>query len=262
MDSLNQHDPKSRKGGGSVKLAELAGTLVLALALAPLLSGCVAKPEIATPTPQELEVTRLSLTAADGKKLDGMLFSGDKDKGIGVVLAHMGAHSADQTSWISFARSAAEEGFEALTFNFRDDRSQLDLDVRAAIAYLRSQGCQKIVCIGASMGGTACLKAAGEEDLAGLVVISSLWTTGSGPTGGALVASSADVTKLTLPKLFITTEDDGNGVPATMEAIYALAPEPKTFVSFPGAVHGTDIFFSSQADEFRNLLLQFLEDLR
>ena len=54
---------------------------------------------------------------------------------------------------------------------------------------------------------------------------------------------------------------DGNGVPATMKAMYEAAPEPKALKIFPGTVHGTDIFFAPQGDEFRDLLVGFLEDL-
>ena len=215
-----------------------------------------------SPTPQPVQTSGVSFVAADGVKLSGTMFVGEEENDIGVVLAHMGANGATQRSWTSFARHAAERGFSALTFNFRADRSKLDLDVRAAVGFLRDQGYQRIVCMGASMGGTACLKAAVDTDLAGLVVISSLWTTGSGSTDGALLVSRAETAPLTLPKLFVTTEKDGNGVPATMHAIYEAAPGPKTLKVFPGTAHGTDIFTTPRGDEFRALLVDFLEKLR
>jgi dienelactone hydrolase len=214
-----------------------------------------------SPSPQQVQAGRVSFVAEDGMKLSGTMFMGEGAKDIGVVLAHMGAHRADQRSWTSFAQTIAQRGFGALTFNFRADRSKLDRDVRAAVRFLRDQGYQRIVCMGASMGGTASLKAAVDTDLAGVVVISSLWTTGSGSTGGALRVSREDLAQLTLPKLFVTTDKDGNGVPATMKAMYEAAPEPKALKIFPGTVHGTDIFFTPQGDEFRDLLVDFLEDL-
>ncbi|MEJ2207927.1 MAG: hypothetical protein P8129_02690 [Anaerolineae bacterium] len=214
-----------------------------------------------SPTPPQVQPDRVSFVAEDGMRLSGTLFMGEGTKDIGVVLAHMGAHRADQRSWTSFAQIIAPQGFGALAFNFRPDRSKLDLDVRAAVEFLREQGYQRIVCMGASMGGTACLKAAVDTDLAGVVVISSLWTTGSGSTGGALIVRRADLAQLTLPKLFVTTDKDGNGVPSTMKAMYQAAPEPKALKIFPGTVHGTDIFSTPQGDEFRGLLLGFLEDL-
>jgi predicted alpha/beta-hydrolase family hydrolase len=215
-----------------------------------------------SPMLQQVQADDIIFSAADGVSLSGTLFTGEEQKDIGVVLAHMGAHGADQSSWTSFAEYIAGRGFGALTFNFREDRSKLDLDVRAAIGLLRDQGYQRIVCMGASMGGTACIKAAMDTDLLGLVVISSLWTTGSGSTGGALVIQRDELAPLTLPKLFVTTEKDGNGVPAAMKTMYDTAPEPKSFEIFPGAVHGTDIFDTPQGDQFRDLLVDFLVGLR
>ncbi len=191
----------------------------------------------------------------------GTLYTSGENRYIGVVLAHMGAHHADQTSWADFAEYIAQRGFGALTFNFREDRSKLDLDVLSAIEFLQNQGYSRIVCMGASMGGTACLKVAVSSELAGLVVISSLWTTGSGSVGNALYVRRESLAQLNLPKLFVTTENDGFGVPPTMKAIYDAAPEPKTFVTYAGGVHGTDIFDSPQGDAFRELLFNFLEGL-
>ena len=210
---------------------------------------------------QQVQGVKVSFLAVDGVELSGRVFINEDDKDIGVVLAHMGAHAADQNSWTSFAEYIAQRGFGALTFNFRADRSKLDREVRAAVGFLRDQGYQRIVCMGASMGGTASLKAAVDTDLAGVVVISSLWTTGSGSTGGTLTVRRKDLAQLTLPKLFVTTDKDGHGVPATIKAMYEAAPEPKALKIFPGTVHGTDIFLTPQGDEFRDLLVGFLEDL-
>lgn len=215
-----------------------------------------------SPTRRPVHASRVKFAAADGVELSGMLFAGEGEKDIGVVLAHMGAHGANQSSWASFARYAALQGFGALTFNFRADRSRLALDVQGAIEFLREQGYSRIACVGASMGGTACIRAAAESDLDGLVVISSLWTTGSGPTGGALVVNHEELGWLTLPKLFVTTENDGNGVPTTIKVMYEAAQEPKALEIFPGSVHGTDIFATPQGEELRDLLVGFLDNLR
>jgi len=215
-----------------------------------------------SPTLPQVQGVRVSFAAADGVTLSGRLFAGEGSKDIGVVLAHMGAHAADQSSWAPFARYAASQGFGALTFNFRADRSRLAVDARAAIEFLREQGYRRIACVGASMGGTACIRAAANTDLEGLAVISSLWTTGSGPTGGALVVTREELAELTLPKLFVTTDKDGNGVPAAMKAMYEVAPEPKTLKSFPGSAHGTDILDTPRGGELRELLVEFLGSLR
>ena len=216
---------------------------------------------VPSPTLEPVQTSRVSLTAADGALLSGIMYVGEENNDIGVVLAHMGANNATQYSWKSFAQHIARQGYGALTFNFRGDRSKLDLDVRAAVQFLRDQGYQRIVCMGASMGGTACLKAAVDTDLAGVVVISSLWTTGSGSTGSPLVLRREELALLTMPKLFVTPENDINDVPATMQTMYEVAPSPKVLKIFPGTVHGTDIFDTAQGDEFQALLVDFLEGL-
>jgi len=217
---------------------------------------------VPSPTLQPVQAVKVSFVAADGVKVSGTLYIGEGQDDVGVVLAHMGEPGTDQTSWTSFAQHAARQGFSALTFNFREDRSGLDLDVQAAVGFLRDRSFQRIVCMGASMGGTACLKAAVDTDLAGIVVISSLWSTGIGSSGGALFMSRRELAQLTIPKLFVTTEFDDNGVPFTMKSMYKAAPEPKAFEMFPGSVHGTDIFSTPQGEEFRDLLMDFLEKLR
>jgi dienelactone hydrolase len=209
-----------------------------------------------------VKAVKVSFVTADGVKVSGTLYTGEEQDDIAVVLTHMGQPGTDQTSWTSFAQHAARQGFSSLTFNFREDRSRLDFDVRAAVGFLRDQGFQRIVCMGASMGGTACLKAAVDTDLAGIVIISSLSTTGTGSSGGALVVNRRELAHITIPKLFITTQYDDNGVPFTMKSLYEAAPEPKAFKMFPGSVHGTDIFSTPQGDEFRDLLVDFLEKLR
>ena len=135
----------------------------------------------ATPTPTQTPQGQIvSFTAEDGVKLAGTLFLAKGDTA--VVLAHMGI--ADQKSWQSFAGHIAGRGFTALTFDFRcyglsdcgkmgQSESLFTQDIRAAIRFLREHGLKRIACMGASMGGTACMNAALDEELAGMVVIAS-----------------------------------------------------------------------------------------
>jgi hypothetical protein len=45
-------------------------------------------------------------------------------------------------------------------------------------------------------------------------------------------------------------------------AMYELSPDPKEIKVFPGRVHGTDLFKTYLGEEFRELLVNFLEGLR
>ena len=123
-------------------------------------------------------IETVSLTTDDNVTLSATLFGQGK---LAVILAHQGTEGTDQKSWQPFAEVLAEKGNAALTLDFRGrgqskgylQASQLIKDLNAAIQFLRGRGYQRIVCMGASMGGTACLRAALDHDLAGLVVIAS-----------------------------------------------------------------------------------------
>ena len=68
----------------------------------------------------------------------------------------------------------SEEGFTTLTFDFRGngqpggylDANRLVYDVQVTVKFLVTWGYEKIIYMGASLGGTACMKAA--TDIAGL----------------------------------------------------------------------------------------------
>lgn len=138
----------------------------------------------------------------------------------------------------------------------------VERDVRAAIGFLRGRGYERIVCMGASMGGTGCLKAALEVDLEGLVVIASPMTLRA-PTR----VSVTDFARLTMPKLYACAEEDtADGQPTGLASVttnmYKISPEPKAMRIFPGTAHGTELFDTEYGDEFRELLADFLEGLR
>jgi len=212
---------------------------------------------VPTPTLAPIVTEKVEFTTADGITLPGTLFPGNGD--LAVVLAHQGAGQITQKSWHVFATLAAQHGVTALPFDFRRDfNGPLDKDVLAAIQFLRSRGYTRIACIGASMGGTSCLKAALTEELVGIGVIGSAWS-----TGGSVYVDSNDLAALTMPKLFVTTDNDRfPQVPPAMRAMYMRAAEPKQFQEYTGTVHGTELFGTTHRDEFRALLLTFLEGLR
>ncbi|MGD9099114.1 MAG: alpha/beta hydrolase, partial [Anaerolineae bacterium] len=216
-----------------------------------------------TPTPiPNITVQEVNFSTDDGLTLAGTLFGEGE---IAVILTHMGERGVTQASWKSFARLAAERGFAALTFDFRGRggsegflrQSQLIHDVNAAIAFLQEQGYEHIACVGASMGGTACLRAAVDHDLAGLVVIASPMTLGD-PTR----VRREEFAQLTMPKLYISAQND-YGLASTATFMHKISPEPTELVIYPGqSAHGTHLFSTSVGDEFRALLVSFLEKLR
>ena len=222
----------------------------------------------ASPTP-EIAIEEIELITEDGLTLAGRVFTSAEttSRGLAVILAHMGAISgASQESWRGFATLLAGHGITALTFDFRGcghsegtlNTSYLVYDIRPAITLLQERGYDRIACVGASMGGSTCLAAALETDFAGLVTIGS-------PLGNRppTYTTFADLSALTMPKLFITTDADwalDNAVARTRHILNASA-EPKEMLVFPGEAHGTEIFDSAAGADFTQALLDFLESL-
>jgi len=209
-------------------------------------------------------VDAITFTTEDGVQLAGTLF-GDGDTA--VILAHQGTTGANQKDWYAFAQVLEEHGYTALAFDFRGngkssgspDRNKLDLDLAAALQFIRDQGHTRIVCIGASMGGTTCIrKSLDGEKFEGLVALSSAMIT---TYGTGIQVSEEELASLTLPKLFITAENDSNLVINDITRMYESSPEPKALHLLPGSVHGTDLFDTDASDELTMILLEFLENL-
>ncbi len=220
-----------------------------------------------TPTPVptvEYSTEAVSFVTEDGLDLVGTLFLSEGD--VAVVLTHMAGEN-DQQNWMPFAHQIANIGFTALTFDFRcygqsgcgGDLSGdvLSRDIRAAIGFLREQGFQRIVCMGASMGGRGCVNVAFDEELAGLVIVSGT------ASGDQNKQNLADFVNPDMPKLFIVSENDhiANRT-LEMTRLYESAPEPKIFKTFPGTAHGTELLTSKHGLGFRQTILDFLEQIR
>ena len=176
---------------------------------------------------------------------------------VGVILAHM--KPSDQSAWFDFAETLAENGYAALTFDFRGygetggdvDYDKLDEDLTAAVQFMRSRGKTKVFLVGASMGGTASLVVAAREDVDGVVAVSA-------PSRFDSQDALAAVPEVTVPKLFIASEGDMAAMVA-LEELFSAAGEPKEQQILPGDEHGTDIFMGDAAAAARDAILQFLE---
>jgi len=218
-----------------------------------------------TPLPAvEYSTEIVNLTTEDDVNLSGTLFLSEGDTA--VILAHMAGEN-DQQNWTSFANQIAGEGFTALTFDFRcygqsdcgGDLSGdiLSMDIGAALNFLREQGFQRIVCVGASMGGRGCVGVAFDEELSGLVIVS-----GTG-TGNPDKEDLDGFVSADMPKLFIVSNNDHIADrTASMTRLYDSAPEPKIFKTYSGSAHGTELFSSSHDKAFRETLLNFLDGIR
>jgi esterase/lipase len=116
---------------------------------------------------------------------------------------------------------------------------------------MRADGFNKIFVVGASMGGTAALAVAAEEDLAGVVAISA-------PAEFEGIDALARVDQITGPKLFIAASGD-KPYADDLEAMFAQASEPKERQLFDGSEHGTALLAGDQGKQVLDAIERFLQ---
>lgn len=219
-------------------------------ALGVLLGGCGG----GAPRPETSPGRTVHFTTDDGVRLTGEL----RGRGAtAVVLSHM--FPADRASWAEFADLLAEEGYLALTYDFRGygdsggERAIPEIwrDVLAAIEFVRGRGAGRIVLVGASMGGTASLVAAAREEVAGVVSLSGA------STFMGLLAPPEALRAISEPKLFVAAEGDASAA-GTAQQFYANSPPPKRVEIVTGDDHGTALLTGTHGERIRGLILEFL----
>jgi len=176
------------------------------------------------------------------------------------VLAHGGRFNKE--SWEKQSRTFASAGFRVLAFDFRGYgksrgpgdaapmSAPLQLDVLAAVRYLRKTGAKAVSVVGGSMGGGA----AGDASIASQPgEIDRVVFLGAYPNGPA--------EKLKCASLFIVARDDANDdgprLPRIQEQ-YQKAPEPKTLIILDGSAHAQFLFQTDQAERVMREILTFL----
>lgn len=228
----------------------------------PLTSLTITPTMFPANTPSPYPGTPVTFPTTDGIQLAGTLFG---EGATAVILAHQGTFGADQTTWHPFARLLAGRGYTALAFDFRGvggsggklRYGNLALDVNAAAQFLGDRGFQHILCVGASMGGTACILAAQENAFDGLIILASTMMAGS--PADSLRVSPADLELLAQPKLFISASSENPVVVNDTRQMYELSLEPKDLLYFPGTQHGTSLFKTGAGEELSATMLRFLD---
>ena len=237
---------------------------VRARPIAIVLLGAIAFAACGEPPPADLSGSRaVAFESRDGVTLEGRLFG---DGSTGVVLSHM--QPADQRSWFAFASRLADQGYLVLTYDFRGycpggdggcSQGELQIsaiwqDVLGAIDFIRSQGATTVALVGASMGGTASLVAAGQEGADVAVVV-----TLSAPTSiEGLDADAALLQRVDANKLFIAGVGDAAAA-ASAEQLYEIAPPPKGPPEIvPADDHGTDLLTGSRGEAVQRIIETYL----
>ena len=184
--------------------------------------------------------------------------SGDR----GVVLAHGGRFNKE--SWKPQAQQLAAAGFRVLAIDFRGygtshgpgDKdffhAPFQLDVLAAVRYLRAAGAKSVSVVGGSFGGSA----AGDASIASQPgEIERIVMLGGAPNGPAEKLKSAS--------LFIVARDDANDDGPRLPGIrkqFEKAPEPKKLIVLDGSAHAQFLFQSDQAERVLREILHFLNE--
>jgi pimeloyl-ACP methyl ester carboxylesterase len=199
----------------------------------------------------------VSFPTEDGGVVYGDLY-GKGERGL--VLAHGGRFNKE--SWEKQARTFESAGFRVLAFDFRGYgksrgpgdsapmSAPLELDVLAAVRYLRKTGSKTVSIVGGSMGGGA----AGDASIASQPAeIDRVVFLGAHPNGPA--------EKLKCASLFIVARDDANDdgprLP-TIQEKFQKAPEPKRLIIVDGSAHAQYLFQTDQAERVMKEILEFL----
>lgn len=190
------------------------------------------------------------IVTADGLVLEAERFGVGEDF---VVLSHM--RPADMSSWFSFAGFLGGEGFTAITFNFRGYGNSegagfaVEVDVAAAVDAARTLGADRVFLIGASMGGTGAIAAAGASNVDGVITLSA-------PDRFEGVDAAAAAADVSVPMLLIAAEDD-EPYASDAEVIASQAGGPARVMILPGRKHGTDLFVD-HSELLTGTILEFL----
>lgn len=225
-----------------------------------------ASPSVApSPSPEPTPGRAVAFETEDGVRIAGRVFGNGRTS---VVLGHQ--IDGDQRDWWDFAELLADEGYRALTIDFRSycpeegagcsgDGTTGDAwrDLVAGARWLRGRGADRVVVIGASMGGTAAVVAASEggADVDGVVALSA-------PVECCgMIATPASVGGIDVPSLFIAGRLDGDAPTSARQLARWAGPSGEGVILDSGE-HGVDLLGGLAATDIerrtRSLILGFL----
>jgi pimeloyl-ACP methyl ester carboxylesterase len=199
----------------------------------------------------------VSFPTEDGGLIYADLY-GEGDRA--VVLVHGGRFNKE--SWAKQAQTLAAAKFRVLAIDLRGyGKSRgpgdsdpmdapLDLDVLAAVRYLRQSGAKSVSVVGGSMGGAA----GGDASIASRPgEIDRVVFLGASPNRPA--------DKLKSLSLFIVARDDASEDGPRLPGIrqqYDKAPEPKELIILEGSAHAQFLFQTDQGERVMREILRFL----
>ena len=239
-------------------------TVLLVLMPIVRLCVCIMTAQVQTPSPAlpnerpEAKVEHVSFATEDGGLIYANLY-GNSERA--VVLAHGGRFTKE--SWQPQAQTLAKAGFRVLAFDFRGFgkshgpgdsdlyTAPMQLDVLAAVHYLRNNGAKTVAVMGGSFGGAAAADASIASNPDEIVRLILLAAKGNGPAQ-----------EIKAPLLIIVARDDANDEGPWLPRIKAWfdkAPEPKELIVLDGSAHAQFLFQTQQGDRVMKEVLRFLD---
>lgn len=197
----------------------------------------------------------VNLTTDDNIRLAATLYlptkGGEASKHPGVVLSHQAG--SDRSEWDSMAKTLAQNGFAALTYDIRGhgqsqkvdnmrglfgDPNRAPKDLQAALAYLAKHKrviSDRLAVVGSSIGGNLALAASSREDVRTVVALSAKTS--------AVKALSGDKS-LELGSAFViaSAEDQGGKRAQWAKELYKLSRNPNRLKIAEGGEHGVSLF--------------------
>jgi pimeloyl-ACP methyl ester carboxylesterase len=205
----------------------------------------------------EVNIQHVSFPTEDNALIYADLY-GEGDRG--VVLAH-GARFTKE-SWQPQAQSLAKAGFRVLAFDFRGFgkshgpgdsdmyTAPVELDVLAAVRYLRQNGVKTVSVMGGSFGGAAAADASIASQPGEINRLILLAAKGNG---------SAE--RIKSPLLIIVARADADQEGLRLPRIrdwFDKAPQPKELIVLDGSAHAQFLFQTDQANRVMKEVLRFL----
>lgn len=191
-----------------------------------------------TLTPVRFEEGPFVLRLKNGQTFEGRVRGHGSNV---IILANMSI--GDESQWAPLYETLDKDKYLIITYPWLYNAAVID-ETEVLLEQLRSAGFERVICIGASLGASACGWLADQPEMIGLVFI-------AGPAKHKL--DTIDV-----PKLFIAGESDRFARNAKLD--YKQASEPKELVLYPTSKHGTNLFGSEYGEQFLTVLLNFIED--
>ena len=243
---------------------------VTAVTSAAVLAGCAGpddpgldtastvNPSTGTTTAGPEAGRRVSFSSSDGVALTGTLFGTGTT---GVVLSNMGDN--DPARWERFAPVLSRQGYLVLTYTFRDPArstgevgTDTEADLGGAIAYLRAQGADDIVLVGASLGGMATASMIGTDGVRAAIVLSS-----PVKVPGADYAVDRQVLAAnTVPILYVAADNDPVVPVADTRRLFELTAGPREWQRYPERAHGCELLDGASAGAVTARITGFLAE--